>query len=389
MARQSGRYRRTSVGGEEVAAFVPFPLPPRDPPLLLDGDLTDRLQRAEAALRRLDQAGSMVPSIDWFLYGFVRKEAVLSSQIEGTQATLVDLLTLDSDARDIEPLDPDLSEVCNYLEAVQTARAELAAVRGLPLSMRLLDRLHAILMRGSRGADKLPGEVRRSQNWIGGTRPGNARFVPPPPDDLPGSLTAFEQYLHSPDQLPALVRIGLLHVQFETIHPYLDGNGRIGRLLITLLLEHHRLLAQPLCYTSVFFKRERDRYYERLSAVRTDGDWEGWTRFFLEGIAVAAEEAADTARDLSALVAADRHRVLAAKGSSLAAARLFERLPANPIVTIAKAAKLLQATRPTAAKAIRTLVATHVLAENSGKVRDQRFAYTRYLDRLRQDTDLD
>lgn len=388
MARQTGSFQQTTVAGERVAAFVPFPLPPRDPPLDLDGETARLLGRAEQSLSRLDLASAMVPSVDWFLYAFVRKEAVVSSQIEGTQATLVDLFELESTGSPSLTEDPDLVEVCNYIEALNYARGELLSDDGLPLSMRLFNRIHAILMRSVRGADKQPGEIRRSQNWIGGTRPGNARFVPPPPDSLASSLSEFERYIHQANDLPALVRIGLLHVQFETIHPYLDGNGRIGRLMVTLLLEHHRLLAQPLCYLSLFFKRHQDEYYERLAAVRRSGDWEGWTRFFLEGVATIATEATDAARDLFALVTADRERVLAAQKSTLAAARLFELLPRHPILTIGVAMRLLSTTRPTATKAAATLVDVGILIETSGKKRDQKFAYASYLDRLRQGTEL-
>jgi len=234
--RHSGHYERTSAGGEEISAYVPAPLPPANPPVVIEGKLADRLRLAEHAIARLDLAGEMVPSLDWFLYGFVRKEAVLSSQIEGTQATLVDLMNFEADEQATP--NADLEEVCNYLDALGYARAELADAQGLPLSVRLLSEAHRRLMNGVRGAGKQPGEVRRSQNWIGGSRPGNAVFVPPPPNLVPELLSALEKYLHSDDSLPKLVRAGMVHVQFETIHPYLDGNGRIGRLLITLLLEH-------------------------------------------------------------------------------------------------------------------------------------------------------
>jgi len=253
--RATGRYDRTAVAGETVAAFIPHGLPPARPPIVLDAALAARLRAAEQALVRLELAGEMVPSLDWFIYAFVRKEAVLSSQIEGTQATLVDLLTFEAQAGAAQRTSPnaDVEEVCNYLDALAYARAQLTAPKGLPLSMRLLNETHRRLMRGVRGAEKLPVEVRRSQNWIGGSRPGNAAYVPPPPHALGEVLGAFEKYLHADDSLPPLVRAGLLHVQFETIHPYLDGNGRIGRLLVTLLLEHGKLLTKPLLYLSLFF----------------------------------------------------------------------------------------------------------------------------------------
>jgi Fic family protein len=336
----------------------------------------------------------MVPSLDWFIYAFVRKEAVVSSQIEGTQATLVDLLTFEAqgDATDkadaVDPPTADVEEICNYLEALSYSRTELANPRGLPLSMRLLNETHQRLMRGVRGAEKLPGEVRRSQNWIGGSRPGNAMYVPPPPQALGEVLGAFEKYLHADDTLPPLVRAGLMHVQFETIHPYLDGNGRIGRLLVTLLLDHWKLLTKPLLYLSLFFKRHREDYYRRLNAVRVDGDWEGWLDFFLDGVATIADEAVVSARDLFALVAEDRARVLSNEGVSIGALRLFELLPRHPIVTVASAMKMLDTTKPTAGRAVDLLVGAGVLVEMTGKRRDRSYAYRAYLDRLKVGTEL-
>lgn len=388
--RATGRYERTTVGGEEVAAFVPHALPPTAPPVVVDAALAERLRAAEQALVRLELAGEMVPSLDWFIYAFVRKEAVLSSQIEGTQATLVDLLTFEAQdgAEQSAAPNADVEEVCNYLDALAYARAQLGDPNGLPLSMRLLSEAHSRLMRGVRGAEKLPGEVRRSQNWIGGSRPGNAAYVPPPPHALGEVLGAFEKYLHADDSLPSLVRAGLLHVQFETIHPYLDGNGRIGRLLVTLLLEHWKLLTKPLLYLSLFFKRHREDYYRRLNAVRIDGDWESWLDFFLDGVATIADEAVASARDLFALVAVDRTRVLTLEGMSVVALRLFELLPRHPVVTVASVMKLVETTKPTAGRAIELLVAAGVLVETTGKKRDRSFVYRSYLDRLRVGTEL-
>jgi Fic family protein len=379
------------VGGEEVAAFIPFALPPARPPLAVTREIEGRLGNAEQALVRLELAGEMVPSLDWFIYAFVRKEAVVSSQIEGTQATLVDLLTFEAqgDAADnAAPPTADVEEICNYLDALTYARAQLAAPRGLPLSMRLLHETHRRLMRGVRGADKQPGEVRSTQSWIGGSRPGNAMYVPPPPHALGEVLGTFEKYLHRGGALHPLVRAGLLHVQFETIHPYLDGNGRIGRLLVTLLLDHEKLLTKPLLYLSLFFKRHRDEYYRRLNAVRVDGDWEGWLDFFLDGVATIADEAVSSAQELFALVARDRARVLASEKTSIGAVRLFELLPRHPIVTVASAKKLLDTTKPTAGKAVELLVAAGVLVESTGKKRDRSFAYRAYLDRLKVGTEL-
>jgi Fic family protein len=389
--RTTGRYERTSVGGEEVASFVPHPLPPTKPLLVIDAALTERIRVAEQALVRLELAGEMVPSLDGFIYAFVRKEAVLSSQIEGTQATLVDLLTFEAQEAGVEGAAPsaDVEEVCNYLDALTFARTELAKPKGLPLSMRLLNKVHERLMRGVRGADKHPGEVRRSQNWIGGSRPGNAAYVPPPPHALGDVLRAFEKYLHGDDALPPLVRAGLLHVQFETIHPYLDGNGRIGRLLVTLLLEHWKLLTKPLLYLSLYFKQHRADYYARLTAVRAAGDWEGWLDFFLEGVATIADEAVASARELFALVGADRARVLAHEGMSIVALRLFELLPRHPVVTVASVMRLVETTKPTAGRAVELLMTAGVLVETTGRKRDRSFVYRGYLDRLRVGTEID
>ena len=293
--RATGRTLKSTVAGEEIATFVPYPLPPRDPPLDVDGRLATPLRRAEQALARLEVAGEMVPSLDWFIYAFVRKEAVVSSQIEGTQATLIDLLEYEAEQSNKAAGD-DVHEVCNYLDAIRYARGQIKGARGLPISIRLLNEAHRRLMRGVRGANKQPGEIRRSQNWIGGTRPGNAAFVPAPPEELAALLADLEKYIHSKNGLPPLVRIGLAHVQFETVHPYLDGNGRIGRLLITLLLEHWELLSAPLLYLSLFFKRNRAEYYRLLREVRRSGDWETWIEFFLEGVATIADEAIIAAR---------------------------------------------------------------------------------------------
>jgi Fic family protein len=385
--RVTGSHEASIVGGEVVQAFVPHPLPVSAPPIRIEAGLALRLGAAEEALRRLDLAAGMVPSVDWFIYAFVRKEAVVSSQIEGTQATLVDLMQFESS--DDAAMTPDVEEVCNYIDALRFARNQLSAAKGLPLSVRLLNETHKRLMKGVRGAHKSPGALRRTQNWIGGSRPGNAAFVPPPPQRVGELLATLEKYLHAEDSLPPLVRIGLVHVQFETIHPYLDGNGRIGRLLIALLLEHWRLMHRPLLYLSLFFKRHQAEYYRRLSAVRTEGDWEGWLDFFLDGVATIGDEAVTTARELFAVVTGDRARVLEATGSSVASIRLFEALPKHPIVTIASAMKILDASKPTAGRAVDALVSAGVLQEMTGRQRSRSFAYGAYMDRLRVGTELD
>ncbi len=390
--RKTGEFSITAASGEEVRSFVPYPLPPIDPPLQLNDTLQRRLRLAEHALVRLELAGEMVPSLDWFIYGFVRKEAVLSSQIEGTQATLVDLLTFEAEPSANDhglPPTADVEDICNYLDALSYAREQLADPCGLPLSMRLLNETHRRLMRGVRGAEKSPGEVRRTQNWIGGSRPGNARYVPPPPQMVGDLLSDFEKYIHAEDSLPPLIRAGILHVQFETIHPYLDGNGRIGRLLVALLLEHWKLLAHPVLYLSLFFKRHQHEYYRRLTAVRMEGDWESWLDFFLDGVATIADEAVASARDLFALVNTDRIGLLQMDDVSVAALRLFECLPRHPIVTVSRVMQLIGVTKPTAARAVALLTEVEVLVQSKGNKRDRCYVYKSYLDRLREGTDLD
>ena len=389
MKRNTGKYENTHVAGEEVRAFIPYPLPPKRPSLQLNSVMAEALRAAEASLARLALAGGMVPSIDWLVYSFVRKEAVLSSQIEGTRATLVDLLTYEATSQGEPPSGSDVDEVCNYLSALSFARAQLQRPKGLPLSMRLLNQTHRHLLAGRPGRGKRPGEVRRSQNWVGGTRPGNAVFVPPPPHALGDVLGAFERAIHAKNRLHPLVRCALLHAQFETIHPYLDGNGRVGRLLITLLLERWELLAEPLLYLSLFFKRHRDEYYRLLGAIRTDGDWEGWVSFFLEGVRVTADGTTAAVRDLFALVSNDRAAALAYPATTVTAARLFEELPEHPMVTVAGVTKLFGTTKPTAGKAINALVDAGILVETTGRRRDRVFSYAAYLDLLREGTELE
>jgi Fic family protein len=378
MARKMpGSYTNTAIAGERVRAFVPRPLPPADPPLVLDERLSELLQVAMAGLDRLNVAGAMIPSPDWFLYGFVRKEAVISSQIEGTQATLEDVLTYEATEQARRP--EDVREVCNYVEALAYARRQLARPQGLPLSTRLLCEAHKRLMKGARGANKLPGQLRRSQNWIGGTRPGNARFVPPPADAVPDAMTALERWIHETDELPPLVRAGLAHVQFETIHPFLDGNGRIGRLLITLLVEQWGLLTSPLLYLSLAIRRRQREYYDRLSAVRTDGDWESWTAYFLECVREAADDGVSVAQRLFALLSAQRRKLLRSANVTISAVRLLEQLPTHPIVTFAGVIELLDTTKPTASNAIGALRDAGILRETTGRKRGRVYAYHDYL----------
>jgi Fic family protein len=386
MTPTTGTYSTTEVTGEKVRAFVPHALPPRRPELRVEGELAERHAEAASAISRLEVAGAMVPSPNWFLYGFVRKEAVVSSQIEGTQATLEDVVVYEATHQSQQPA--DVEQVCNYVDALTYARSELAKPKGLPLCTRLLCSLHKRLMKGVRGSEKQPGTIRTSQNWIGGTRPGNARFVPPPPEAISDALAALETWIHSDDPLPPLVKAGLAHAQFETIHPFLDGNGCVGRLLITLLFEHWGLLSSPLLYLSLGFKRHRQEYYRRLDAVRTSGDWEGWASFFLQCVDESANDGVETAQRLFSVVGADRQKMSQHKSATVTSVRLFELLPEHPMITLATATELVGATKPTAGKAIDSLCQAGILQEITGKKRDRVYAYRAYFDVLAEDTDL-
>lgn len=385
MKRKTGHYVVTTTAGEKVKAFVPDSLPPK-PSLKLDAKISDALDRATLELGRLDVAANIVPNTDWFIYGFVRKEAVVTSQIEGYEPTLSDLLSWEAKSDRQEP-GLDLKEVCNYLDALEYARAELANPRGLPISLRLLKQTHKRLMQGVRGAAKQPGHFRTSQNWIGGARPGNAAFVPPPPDKLTDCLDSLEKYIHKGNDLPQLVRIGLVHVQFETIHPFLDGNGRLGRLLIALLLEQWRLLSSPLLYISVYFKRNREEYYDRLASIRKDGDWEGWTLFFLEGVASMGREATVTAEELFKLLERDRLTLLGVTNSSVSGLRLLDQLASHPYVTLSRAVQVLGTSKPTATKAMSLLAENGILREMDTEKRPRTFVYQEYIDLLKEDTE--
>ena len=374
----SGHYVTSSVAGESFQAFVPAPLPPSLTPGQL-ATLAEPLREAEAALARLDLAGEMIPSLDWFIYAFVRKEALLSSEIEGTQATLVDVMAWEQ-VQQAGGSDPDdIEEVSNYVAAVNHAFAEIHSPTGVPISTRLLNDCHRILMQGVRGVSKQPGEIRKSQNWVGGSRPGNAVFVPPPHEQVPDLLSGLEQYIHGHDPLPPLLRVGLVHVQFETIHPYLDGNGRLGRMLVALLLDHWRLLSSPLLYLSLYLKQNQAAYYRWLSAVRTEGDWPGWLQFFLQGVAEIADDATRTARRLHAQVNEDRRALLAGPGTTVTSIQLFERLTAHPVISMPLVTRLLSTTKPTAGKAIEILVAAGILVELGERKRDRLYRYENYL----------
>jgi Fic family protein len=371
-----GRMLTVSTSGEPFQAFVPAPLPPV-PPLEWSAALRRRFDDALVALGRLDAVSSMLPNAELLLYSFVRKEAVLSSQIEGTQSSLADLLLFEIDQQPGVPLD-DAHEVSRCVAAMAHGLTRLRD--GFPPSLRLLREMHAVLLDHPRGQGKAPGEFRRTQVWLGGTRPGNAVFVPPPADHLGDCLDAFERFLHDqPEPTPPLLRAALAHVQFETIHPFLDGNGRIGRLLIVLQLVADGLLHEPLLYPSQFFKAHRPLYYELLNGVRLNGDWERWLDFFAEGMATSAAQAVSTAQALLALVAADRARLAALGRGAPSAWQLLEALQRQPIATAAALGAATGLTPATVNKALAHLERLGLVEEMTERRRGRIFAYSRYV----------
>ncbi len=371
---RAGRYVLQPAG---YRAFIPAPLPPT-PPLDLDGSLRERISNAGYALGRLDGAAFTLPDPDLFARMFIRKEAVLSSQIEGTQSSLQNLLA--AEARLNDPDSPtDVSEVVNYVRAMHHGLARLTE---LPVSVRLIREIHAELMRGGRGGNLTPGELRTSQNWIGpsGCTLREATFVPPPPHEVPQALADLERFLHDEAPLPPLVRIGLAHAHFETIHPFLDGNGRVGRLLIAFLLTEKRLLARPVLYLSHFFKRHRALYYDRLQAVRDDGDWEAWLDFFLRGVIEVSREATETAAAILRTREQYRARITDELGRGAANGhRIMERLFDNPIVTVAIVRAWLGITPAGANTLVNRLTEIGVLREITGYARNRRFRFDPYL----------
>ncbi|WP_236657436.1 Fic family protein [Acidisarcina polymorpha] len=376
-----GRYVETSTGGENVRAYIPPALPPSPPIDLLP--LLERLSAAERALGRLDGITVLLPSHELFLYMYVRKEAVLSSQIEGTQSTLTDLLRFETDAEAGQPID-DVREVSNYVDAMMFG---LERMKELPLSLRLVREMHERLLQSGRGAAMSPGEFRRSQNWIGGTRPGNALYVPPPVHELNGVLAALEQFLHEEtSHLPALIKAGLIHVQFETIHPFLDGNGRIGRLLVTLYLCTRGVLHKPLLYLSLYLKTYRAEYYRLLQAVREEGAWEAWLQFFLEGVEQTANQAFDAAMRIADLFRQDRERVTERGERVGSALRLHDFLQRNPLVTANRLGQETGLSAPTVNVALADLEKLGIVAEMTGKKRGRVFGYTAYLRILNEGT---
>lgn len=374
---RSGRYIRQSTG---YRAFIPKPLPP-EPPIVYDGVLQTALSNADRDVARLDAIASLLPNPDLFVAMYVRHEAVLSSQIEGTQSTLEDILAYEADAVH-EDTPKDVEEVVNYVRAMNHGLSRLPE---LPLSLRLLREIHGELMRGVRGGDKAPGEFRTSQNWIGGggSNLATASFVPPPPHELMEALGALERFLHeAKPTVPLLVRCALAHAQFETIHPFLDGNGRVGRLLITLMLCEDGALSRPLLYLSLYLKARRAEYYDRLTAIRAQGHWEPWIVFFLQGVSVTARMATQTARDIVAL--RDLHRGSVAKNAK--ALTLLDALYRQPAVSVAHVAEIVSCTFPTAAKLVKDFEARGWLREQTGHARNRLWRYQPYLDLFHSDT---
>ena len=380
----TGHHEPQLVAGEKVRAFVPDALPPV-PALVIDDRLREQLDQATLALGRLDGISALLPHPDLFLYLHVRKEAVLSSQIEGTQSSVSDLLLHENDELPGVPVD-DVEDVSRYVTAMNHGLKRLRG--GFPLSLRLLREIHAKLLAGGRGADKEPGEFRRTQNWIGGSRPGNARFVPPPPHRVGECLGALEKFLHDqPVRTTAVLKAALAHVQFETIHPFLDGNGRLGRLLITLLLCSEGVLAQPMLYLSLHFKQHRADYYELLTRVRETGDWEAWLAFFLDGVRATAAGAVETTHRLLAMFEHDRALILKLGTSAPSALALHDHLKRRPITSIGKAAKALGLTFPTVTTALKNLEKLKLVKETSGRARNRLFAYHPYLKILDEGTE--
>jgi Fic family protein len=374
-SERAGQYVRQTTG---YRAFLPKPLPP-DPEIAIDTEMQHWLSDADRALGRLDGSIQTLPNPNLFVMMYTRREAVLSSQIEGTQASISDLLKAEADLFNLRP-SRDVGEVRNYVAAMNLG---LQRLPDLPLSVRLIKEIHERLMRGVRGQHQQPGETRRSQNWIGpaGSTPLSAIFIPPPHLEAEKALGDLEKFIHAADHLPLLIRIGLIHAQFETIHPFLDGNGRMGRLLITLFLCHNRILQKPVLYLSHYFKANQQEYYDRLQRVRDRGDWEGWLKFFLQGVGTVADQATDTARKIVALREDHRQLIIEHMGSSCASAiKLIEHLYNNPSTTVNSAKELLGVSYPNANNLIDKLCENKILFEVTGQLRNRLFFYSPYID---------
>lgn len=383
--RMQGIYKTTATLGEKVEAFIPNPLPPQ-PPLSWDPALRVRFDQATMALGRLDSVGDLLPDVSLFLYMYIRKEAVLSSMIEGTQSSISDLLLYELDQEPGVPLD-DVQEVSNYVAALTEGLRLLD--EGLPLSLRLLKLVHSVLLGKGRGSDKTPGQFRRSQNWIGGSRPGNAMFVPPPPEAVMDCMASLELFLHDkPEVTPPLVKAALAHVQFETIHPFLDGNGRLGRLLITLILCEQKVLAKPLLYLSLYFKSHRREYYQLLNRVREVGDWEEWLAFFADAVIVTSEQAVDTAKALRETVRDDQEKIKTLGRTAPSVMAVYQVFLGHPIATPNRLGELSGLTPATVNKTLKHLEKLGIVREVTAKRRNRLFSYTRYVDIMNNGTDL-
>jgi Fic family protein len=378
----SGHYALISAA-ENVKAFIPNPLPPV-PPLQMSDSLQEKLSRAMFTLGQLDGISQQLPDPELFLYSYVRKEAVLSSQIEGTQSSLSDLLLFEAEGIPSVPLE-DVKEVSSCVAALTHGLKRIR--EGFPVSLRLIKEIHRILLAKGRGSNKESGELRRSQNWIGGSRPGNALFVPPPPEAVIECMSALEKFVHGNDSIPSLIKAALVHVQFETVHPFLDGNGRVGRLLITLLLCAEGLLREPLLYLSLYFKRHRAEYYDFLQVVRGTGDWEAWLEFFLQGVRETASQAVDTANELIRIAAADKKHIQQLGKSASSAMRLHELLQRRPVLTISSASDLLGLSIPSVTNAVRRLQKIEIVREVTGRKRNKSYAYTAYVNILNRETE--
>ena len=372
---RTGSYEVTTFGDEEVRAFVPASLPPQ-PPVDLSG-MQPALERAILALGRLDSEARQLPDPDLFVYAYVRREAQLSSQIEGTQSSLSDLFELETEGESPQQ-DDDVTEVSNYVAALEHGLERIHG--GFPLSNRLIRELHGILLRSGRGNEKLPGEFRHSQNWIGGSRPGNAVYVPPPHTAVEDCMAQLERFLHAEDDgISTIVRAGLAHAQFESIHPFLDGNGRVGRLLIAFVLHQSGVLRQPLLYLSLYFKQHRARYYDLLADLRHSGDWEAWLAFFVEGVRATAEDGVETARRLSQVFEDDREKIQTRGRRAGSALRAHEVLMRSPVLSIRRVHERTGLSWPTAAAAIDLLGELGIAQEMTGDRRNRLFAYDEYI----------
>ena len=380
-----GRYVTISTVGEKVRAFVPAPLPPR-PPIDWTPELRSKFDQALLALGRLDSVSTLLPDTSLFLYMYVRKEAILSSMIEGTQSSLSDLLLFELDQIPGVPLD-DVREVSNYVAALEHGLRLLE--EGLPLSLRLFREIHGVLLTKGRGSKQTPGEFRRSQNWIGGTRPGNAVFVPPPADKVLENMSKLELFLHDqPEPTPVLLKAALAHVQFETIHPFLDGNGRLGRLLIALLLCEQKVLRQPMLYLSLYFKTHRQYYYELLNNVRLTGDWEAWLDFFAEAVIVTATQAVETAQQLLDQSNQDRDKISGLGRAAASTLQVHRALMEHPIATSGSLVERTGITPATVNKALGHLEQLGIVKELTAQKRNRLFSYAGYIEIMNRGTEL-